>query len=114
MDKLSNPKLITCILPKGRGSLVEKALVEEKDIHTANLNHARGVGKLSVGKRRRGLGAQQEKDILSVSVSADQADDVFAFMFFKGEMGQPHGGIIYMTSLSSGTEMNVADLPTEE
>lgn len=110
-DKLTNGKLITCILPKGRAYALQQALMEERDIHSVNFHRARGVGRTQV--TTRGIGEQQEKEILEAIVSEDVADELFEFMFFKGEMDQPHGGFIYMTSLPSATEMLIPDLPLE-
>ncbi len=109
---IENARLITCILPKGKAQLVQKALVEEKGLHTANFHHGRGVGRFSP-LTARGMGEQQEREILEVNVAADRADDLFEFMFFKGEMDQPHGGIIFMTTLVNGMGMGVPDLSGE-
>ena len=111
-NKLTNAKLITCILPKGKAYGLQQALIEEREIHSVNFHRARGVGRLSQTSAR-GIGEQQEKEILEAIVAEDAADDLFEFMFFKGEIDQPHGGFIYMTSLPSGTEMLIPDLPLE-
>ena len=111
-DKLTNAKLITCILPKGRAYGLQQALMEERQIHSVNFHRARGVGRF-VQITARGIGEQQEKEILEAIVAEDAADDLFEFMFFKGEMDQPHGGYIYMTSLPRATEMLIPDLPLE-
>ena len=109
-DTLSNAKLITCILPKGRAYALQQALIEEKGIHSVNFHRGRGIGRFS-GSDSRGIGEQQEKEILEATVADDIADELFEYMFFKGEMDQPHGGIIYMTSLPKATEMLIPDLP---
>lgn len=111
-NNLINAKLITCILPKGRAYGLQRALMEEKDVHSVNFHRARGVGRFSP-ITARGIGEQQEKEILEATVAEEDADELFEFMFFKGEMNQPHGGIIYMTSLPKATEMLVPDLPLE-
>ena len=111
-NKLTNAKLITCILPKGRAYGIQKALMEEREIHSVNFHRARGVGRFSK-ITARGIGEQQEKEILEAIVSEEVADDLFEFIFFKGQMDQPHGGIIYMTSLPRATEMLIPDLPLE-
>ncbi len=110
--KLINCKLITCIVPKGRASPLQQALIDEKGVHSANFHHARGVGRFSP-LMARGIGEQQEKEILEVPVSAEDADDLFEFMFFKGQLDEPHGGIIFMTSLPYATVMPLPDLPAE-
>jgi hypothetical protein len=112
LNRLTNAKLITCILPKGRAYGLQKALMEERNFHSVNFHRARGMGRFSQ-VTRRGIGEQQEKEILEATVAAKDADGLFEFMFFKGKMDQPHGGIIYMTSLPRATEMLMPDLPLE-
>jgi hypothetical protein len=109
---LETAKLITCILPKGKAKLIQEALVKERSIHAANFHRGRGVGRFSP-VRARGIGEQQEKEILEVCVSADLADELFEFMFFVGEMDRPHGGMMFMTELVRGMHMKVPDLPGE-
>ena len=112
-DKLNGAKLITCVLPKGRAYGLQQALMEEKEIHSVNFHLARGVGRFSP-ILARGIGEQQEKEILEATVAEEYADELFEFMFFKGEMDQPHGGIIYMTSLPRATKLLMPDLPLED
>jgi len=112
-NKIADAKLITCILPKGRADLLQRALIVEKGIQGANYHHARGVGRFSP-LSARGIGEQQEKEVFEVTVSAEQADEIFEFMFFEGQIDEPHGGIIYMTSLPCTTVMELPELPTEE
>jgi len=110
LNKLTDVKLITCIVPKGRAYRLQRALIEEKEIHSANFHRARGMGRFS-RVTSQGIGEQQEKEILEVVVAEDVADELFEYMFYKSEMDQPHGGIIYMTSLPEATEMLTPDLP---
>lgn len=105
MNTLSDVKQITCILPKGKSAAVQKSLIDDHGIYSANFHYARGVGKFSSG---RGFGEQREKEILEVMVSPDVADEIFEYVFYKAEMDQPHGGIMYMTSLP---RMSVMEMP---
>ena len=93
---VEDARQIICILPKGRVSQVETGLIEEYGIHSANFNHARGVGRFSV-LSASGLGEQREKDVLEVTVKEDIADEIFEYIYFKADMNQPHGGVVYMT-----------------
>jgi len=112
-NKLSNAKLITAILPKGKGVPLQKSLIEEKGIHSAVIHHARGVGRFS-SIQNRGLGGQQEREILDVTISADEAEEIFEYMFFTGELNHPHGGILFMTSIPATTPMELPVLLDEE
>lgn len=112
-DIIEHAKLITCIVPKGKGEIIQRALVEEKGMHSGNFHRGRGVGRLSP-LSKRGIGEQQEKELFEINVPAESADELFEFMFFKGEMDRPHGGIIFMTTLQKGMDMRLPDLPDED
>ncbi|MBP18010.1 MAG: hypothetical protein CMQ21_03850 [Gammaproteobacteria bacterium] len=107
-----NAKQIVCIIPKGKAAALEQALIEDHDIHETNFHHARGVGRFP-RMFARGIGEQREKDIFEVTVSSDIADEIFEYIFFKAEMDQPHGGIIYMIEAPRASIMQLTDLPEE-
>ena len=111
--EITNAKLITAILPQGKASGVQRALVEERGIESVNHHGARGVGRFSP-LTARGIGEQQPKEIIEVVCPAEDADEIMEFMFFKGDMNHPHGGIIYMCELPRATLMEMPDLPREE
>jgi hypothetical protein len=111
--KLQSSKLITCMLGKGRAMPVLKLLKQEHNIISANINHARGSGRFTP-LASRGMGEQTEKEILSVVASELQADEVFAFIYEKGEIDQPHGGIIFQSALTGATEYQIPEALPEE
>ena len=113
--KADNPhKLITCILPLGVAMPLAHALKKEKAIVTSNVSNARGMGKLTATAHRR-FGDQTEKQILTVTVDENVADDVFEFIYFEARINQPHGGLIYMSRLGDYVPLVVPeDLPEEE
>lgn len=106
-------KLITGILPVGRGHDMLKKLREEKNIFTANLEKARGMGKLTPDAHRTGAGSQTEKEILSVVIGADRADEIFEFIYEEAQVNKPHGGLIYMTRLKQASSYIMPELPNE-
>jgi len=111
---IDNQKLITCILPKGICINVIKSLKEEKGVITANINTARGLGKLTP-LAYRGVGEQSEKEILTVAVASEIADEVFEYIYDEARIDRPHGGLIYMSSLDSVSAYSLPeDLPEEE
>ena len=112
-DAYSNAKLITCILPKGEAYPLQQDLIVKKGIHSVNFHRARGLGRFSP-ITARGIGEQQEKEILEVTVEEDLADELFEYVFFQGRMNHAHGGIVYMSSLPRATRMVMPDLPQEE
>jgi hypothetical protein len=115
MDKFNfpNDKLITCILPKGLAFPLIEKLKEEKGINRANINSARGMGKITP-LAYRGVGEQAEKDILNIIVSQNQADDIFYYIYEEVDINRPHGGIIYMRQLGISTPYTLPDIPNEE
>lgn len=111
--KLVNQKLITCILPKGIASRVVNNLRETFGTVSANINNARGVGKITP-LAFRGVGEQTEKEILTVAVDIDQADKLFEFIYDAAEINRPHGGIMYMHPLLQSTEYVLPEINNEE
>lgn len=105
-------RLITCILPKGQGVPAQHALSEKFGNITANINYARGVGR-AIPLRHRGVGEQSEKEILSVVVTASEADAVFEFLYFEARVDRPHGGIVYMSGLAAASAYALPALPRE-
>lgn len=106
-------KLITCILPQGIAFGVIEKLKDEKNILTANMNNARGMGKLTP-LAHRGVGEQTEKEILQVVVPTDRGDEIFEYIYTVADINRPHGGIIYMCKLQQATPFILPDVPEEE
>ena len=108
--KLSRSKLITCDLPKGTGrGLVEK-LKSECGLITSDMNFARGMGKIS---SKRGRGEYVEKEIVTVMVPDDRADDIFSFIYHEAGVNKAHGGFMYMHALHKSVPYSLPDLPEE-
>lgn len=104
-------KLITAILPAGAAMPVVRKLKEEKNMLRANVHHARGIGQIMSERRR--LGDQSERDVLTVVVDADVADEIFEFVYFEAGIDRPHGGIVYLSRLSAATVFSLPDVPEE-
>jgi len=102
-------KQVTAILPKGKGLPLITALKNEKKVVTATLNFARGVGKMTP-LRYRGVGEQTEKEIVSIIVAADIAEDIYRFVYEFSDLNHPHAGLVYMNALGAANEFS---LPTD-
>jgi nitrogen regulatory protein PII len=102
MKIIHSTKLITAILPKGRSLPVIEKLKTNHQVTSASFNFARGMGKMTPAKYR-GVGEQSEKEVLSVLVDPEQADEIFEFIFHHAEINRPHGGVIYMQPLLQST-----------
>ena len=105
-------KLITCILPKGKGVSVVRALKDEKALFGAHVNSARGTGRMTHRTVRKQM-TETEKDVLTVIVPQEREDEIFAYIYETAGIGKPHGGLMYLTSLSAATVFALPDLPDE-
>lgn len=112
MQILTQHKVITGILSRGKSTQVMKKLKAEKGIITAFVSTARGMGKLMPGVHR-GLGEQTEKEILEVIVDAARADEIFEYLYDIAEIDRPHGGIIFMAKVPQMTPYLLPDIPEE-
>lgn len=98
--------LITCFLPKGKGSDVVNALHKEKDINTADVTSGRGLGTAG----RVSFGVWAEFDILTVVVEKPLENEIFTYIYEVADMHRPHGGIIFSHPLIQATSFT---LPTD-
>lgn len=105
-------RLITCILPMGRALPVVKRLEADHGVLAANVSHARGAGRHSPLAHRR-VGETPEQDVLTVLVPAAQAEALFAYLYEHSGVSQPHGGLMYMQTLSGATPFSLPELPEE-
>ena len=109
---LIKSKLISAILPKGAGLGVISKLKEEKNIITANLNYARGTGKITPKKYRSAV-VESEKEVLTVIVDEGRADEIFEYIYDVAEINKPHGGLLYMYPLLQSSEYHLPDISNE-
>ena len=113
MITFAEKKLITCILPHGLALDLVQKLKDEKGILEANVNSARGLGK-QAPQAHRGVGEQTEKEILTVVVHPDQADELFEYIYDKANINRPHGGLIFMCRLTQASSFVLPDIPGGE
>ena len=94
---LPDAKLITCVLQNG---LAEKVLDAAKNCGAqgATVSYARGTG---VRDRMGLIGVtiDENKEVLRIIVSAEQAELVFEAMYLAGELDTPGKGIMYISEL---------------
>ena len=112
IPNLEEAMLITCVLYKGGGIEVIKAL-HERGLNSASLHHARGsaIGD-QVGKG--GLPTHFEKEVVSVVVSQAQSDEIFEFIFDVAQIDRPHGGFLFMERLQRAVPYSLPNLPKEK
>jgi len=94
---LSEANLITCVLQTG---LAEGVLDAAKNCGAqgATISYARGTG---VRERMGLLGVaiDEQKEIIRIIVSDEQADRVFDAMYLAGKLDTPGKGIMFMNKL---------------
>lgn len=84
-------RLITCIVPAGRGPRLLEALRAQQGIADAAWHHARGVG--ATGRKRWLV---EEKDVVTALVSAERAEEVFALLYREAGLDSPLAGMVFM------------------
>ncbi len=109
--ELAAARVITCIVPIGKGQMIADHLHRELGIDSAVFNHARGMG-IGTGYRRRS-GFQEEREVVSALVPAGSADEIFAALYRFAEMSQPHNGLIFMVGSRRAVPLTLPDIPEE-
>jgi len=113
MNREAPCKLLLCILPKGVAAGLLETLRKEKGILRASVKSARGVGRITP-LAYRGIGAQSEKEVVSIVVPAATADELFDFVFERADIARPHGGILFMHELGPASAFALPEVPDEE
>ncbi|MDA8912499.1 P-II family nitrogen regulator [Pseudomonadales bacterium] len=94
---LSDAFLITCVMQK---ELAEDVLAAAKNIGAqgATISYARGTG---IRERMGLLGVtiDEQKEVIRIIVSEEQANLVFEAMYLAGKLDTPGMGIMYMVKL---------------
>lgn len=110
MKILTDKKLITCIIPKGKAIEIARLLHEDKGINSANVSSGRGRGVVEP----IGFSGWYEVEILTVVVSQGDADEIFNFIYDKADVGHAHGGIMYQGVLTTSTHFELPRIPEED
>ena len=93
-----SPRQITVVLPRdGTATKLVATLRDELQLTSSSIHTARGTGTGGPGLGQFGL--EVEKDIFSIVVPADQADEAFARIYDLTEMGTRHGGFMFQAKL---------------
>jgi nitrogen regulatory protein PII len=94
---LSETNLITCVLQSG---LAEDVLDAAKNCGAqgATISYARGTG-IRERMGLMGVAIDEQKEVIRIIVSDEQADRVFDAMYLAGKLDTPGKGIMFMTKL---------------
>lgn len=110
-------KLITCILPNdGTDNELRRALKMDKNIIGATSLSAKGVAVLTEAKTRSGnLPESAIVRIVQIVVIAEQADEIFDYVYHKARIGRHGGGVIYQSEDLTASPFYLPEgLPNEE
>jgi len=103
MLKTANFKLITCLIPQQKSIHILDKLSTEYNIIMANKSNARGSSFMSDV-------SWIEMEVLEVIVSAEQADEVYEYLFDETEINAPHGGLIFQHALSRSSSYTLPQI----
>lgn len=94
---LTDAQMITCIVQASQADRVVKA-AQNVGAQGATVTYARGTG---VRERMGLLGVtiDEQKEMIRIIVSEEQADRVFEAMYLAGELDKPGMGIMFMNNL---------------
>ena len=97
--KLTDVKLITCVLQNG---LAEDVLEAAKNVGVqgATVSYARGTG-IRDRMGLMGVVIDEQKEIIRIIVSEEQASRVFEAMHLAAGLDTPGKGIIYISDLEN-------------
>ena len=96
MQKTTDHKIITCIIPHHKALELLERLAQEKGIIMANKSNARGSSYTTDF-------SWIEMETLEVIVEASQADEIFSFLFYEAEINTARGGLIFQHALSQSS-----------
>ena len=102
-------KLITCILPKGKALELVDLLRKEKGVESSNVHTERGLAT----SQSVAYGEWTEDDILNIVVGADQAEEIFEYVYEKVGVGDAPGSFMYQVSLKKATHFTLPEIPEE-
>jgi hypothetical protein len=106
-------KVIHCFLPPGKAHDLLRRLRRELDIPSAFAHHARGGG-LSTRRGRESF-YYTEMEVMTLLAPAEQADEVFAFIYRAADLGKPRAGMLLMEKAQMGAALNLPEgIPDEE
>lgn len=95
----SEKRLITAVVPAGRGHALMERLGREAAVLTVSHHHARGVGSR---RMQPGHEVFDEKDVVMVLVDAEHADEIFALAYREGGIGERHAGMVFEEKILRG------------
>ena len=94
---LTDALMITCIVQASQADKVVKA-AQNVGAQGATVTYARGTG-IRERMGLMGVTIDEQKEMIRIIVSEEQADRVFEAMYLAGELDKPGMGIMFMNDL---------------
>lgn len=94
---LKDALMITCIVQASQADRVVKA-AQDVGAQGATVTYARGTG-IRERMGLMGVTIDEQKEMIRIIVSEEQADRVFEAMYLAGELDKPGMGIMFMNDL---------------
>jgi nitrogen regulatory protein P-II 1 len=94
---LTDAQMITCIVQASQADKVVKA-AQDVGAQGATITYARGTG-LRERMGLLGVAIDEQKEMIRIIVSQEQADRVFEAMYLAGDLDKPGMGIMFMNDL---------------
>ena len=115
----TDQRVLTCVMPKGVGLPLLRRLSDELGVVTASLHSARGLS----GSDPTGMFNRVEKDVLTVTAPAAEAEDLFLtvtapaaeaedlflWIYREGEVAAKPGRFLYLAKLSGATPFTLPE-----
>lgn len=95
---LTDAMIITCIVQSSRADAVIEA-AQNVGAQGATVTYARGTG-LRERMGLLGVTIDEQKEMIRIIVSEEQADRVFEAMYLAGQLDSPGMGIMFMNDLT--------------
>lgn len=104
-------RIITCILPKGKGMPLLLELKDKKNVIRADMSFARGSDLLDPTDKKGLLQIQEEKEIITVvAKNKEDGESLFDFIYQVANINQKGGGLIYMAKLTTASAYILPDV----
>jgi nitrogen regulatory protein PII len=97
MTYLTDALMITCIVQASQAEKVVKA-AQDVGAQGATVTYARGTG-IRERMGLMGVAIDEQKEMIRIIVSQEQADRVFEAMYLAGDLDKPGMGIMFMNEL---------------
>ena len=88
-------------------------LAKQEGLTSVDVHYARGIGRITP-KHLPSRTDSREKEVVTVMVPCDLADEFFQLIYRVAGIGEPHGGLMYMHGLQAAIPQLLPELSEEQ